>query len=278
MRLGGWLTCGIVGGWVVLTLGGCVSIEKYQRLQAAHRMVQAQNEQIERDLQDERSVTDTLRTRADSLEREMGTNNELLTNYRTESDLLNEMLETCRRELERVAGLQKFEGVAIAGPKLPEALDDALETFAEAHPGDVIYDAINGTVKWKSDLLFAIGSDLVTNASLASLEAFVGVLKSPAATGFEVLVVGHTDTKTLTPTTQKKHPTNWHLSTHRAIAVKSALLKYGYSAERITVAGCGEFRPVATNADETGATQNRRVEIYLVPVGSIIDGAVKPNP
>jgi hypothetical protein len=34
--------------------------------------------------------------------------------------------------------------------------------------------------------------------------------------------------------------------------------------------GCGEFRPVAENASEAGQSNNRRVEIYLVPRGSIV--------
>ena len=36
----------------------------------------------------------------------------------------------------------------------------------------------------------------------------------------------------------------------------------------VAVVGCGEYRPVADNAIEAGKSQNRRVEIYLVPVGT----------
>ena len=51
------------------------------------------------------------------------------------------------------------------------------------------------------------------------------------------------------------------------------LLKNGYGPERVGVMGCGEYRPAADNASETGRSNNRRVEIYLVPAGSIIQTA-----
>ena len=63
---------------------------------------------------------------------------------------------------------------------------------------------------------------------------------------------------------RQAHPTNLHLSVHRAIAVRNALVKSGVDATQVRVAGDGEFHPLVTNA--TGGTaENRRVEIYLVP-------------
>ena len=52
--------------------------------------------------------------------------------------------------------------------------------------------------------------------------------------------------------------------------MSSVLRQNGYRPERIGVMGYGEHRPIADNATDPGAAQNRRVEIYLVPTGSII--------
>jgi chemotaxis protein MotB len=135
----------------------------------------------------------------------------------------------------------------------------------------VVYDARNGIVRWKADLLFALGSDVVKESSKDALRAFCDVIKSPAAGNFEAIIVGHTDNKPIkTEATRQKHPTNWHLSGHRAIAVAEVLLKDGYAPQRVGVLGCGEYRPVADNASASGASKNRRVEVYLVPVGSIV--------
>ena len=42
------------------------------------------------------------------------------------------------------------------------------------------------------------------------------------------------------------------------------------SPKRVGVLGYGEYRPVADNASASGSSKNRRVEVYLVPVGSIV--------
>ena len=40
----------------------------------------------------------------------------------------------------------------------------------------------------------------------------------------------------------------------------------GIAPTRVQVAGCGEYRPIVTNPAKGGAAQNRRVEIFLVPM------------
>ena len=56
-----------------------------------------------------------------------------------------------------------------------------------------------------------------------------------------------------------------HLSAHRAISVRDALVGDGVSANRMQIAGYGEFRPIVPNGPN-GAAANRRVEIYLTPL------------
>ena len=263
---------GAVGLAVVMVSSGCVSLDKYNRLSQAHRRVTADKEQLAQELQDERDVNDNLRTKVGALEREMGAKDELVGNLRGENELLDQMRRMTQSELERAAN--RMGSITIEGPKLPGPLDTALKRFAEEHPAEVEYDPARGTVKWKADLIFALGSDVVKDSSMAALRGFTDILQSIDATDFEVLVVGHTDTRPIQrPETKAKHPTNWHLSTHRAIAVGNVLQKFGYSPTRIGVVGCGEFRPVADNASESGASLNRRVEIYLVPTGSIMAAA-----
>ncbi len=274
MRFGKVMAGGLACVVLIVALSGCVSIEKYRQEEAARRHATAQIAKLQQDLQDARDVTDNLNTRARATERELDACNELLVNLRTENDLLTDALNTAKKEVERLAGMEQLGDLTISGPKLPQQLDTALQQFAQTHPGEVIYDAANGRVKWKSDLLFALGSDVVRDSSITALRDFSTVLKSAAAADFEVLVIGHTDSKPITSQTQLKHPTNWHLSAHRAISVARVLLDAGYSPDRVAISGCSEYRPVGSNATETGATQNRRVEIYLVPLGSIVPRTV----
>ena len=269
MRYGGWMVGCLAGGWCLVSISGCASLDKYQRLQAAHRSIQADKQALAQELFDARSVNDSIRARVVSLERELETKNELLANLREENELLDDMFKTARVALEEMGGKQTLGDISIRGPALPQPLDSALKRFADEHPTAVAYDPSRGTIKWKADLLFALGSDVVKQASMESLRGFSDIIKSPIAADFEVIVVGHTDNRPIVKS-RSKHPTNWHLSAHRAISVSTILLKSGYAAGRIGVMGYGEHRPVADNATEAGSSQNRRVEVYLVPKGTIV--------
>lgn len=274
MRCGSWLVGGVLVGGLLTTMSGCVTLSEHHRLQAQHRLVLAEKATLEQDLFDLRTANDSLRTRVGSMESELGTRSELLANLRKENTLLDEMRKTATATLEDMAGKQALGKIAIAGPRLPEALDNALKQFAGQHPNAVDYDAARGTVKWRSDLLFAIGSDVVRESSIEAMRSFTQVIMSPAAADFEVLVVGHTDTQPIVKAdTKAKHPTNWHLSAHRAIAVAFSLQKYGYEPSRIGIVGYGEYRPIADNATTEGKGQNRRVEIYLMPRGAIVEAS-----
>lgn len=214
-------------------------------------------------------MNDSLRTRASSLERELSDKGEYITSLRTERDLLDEIRQKTQAEIEAMAAKWQMADLTVSGPKLPPPLDRALKQFADEHPSSVVYNAASGHVKWNADLLFASGSDVVRDSSKETLRQFSEIINSPAAADFEVIVVGHTDTQPIKRTVQK-HPTNWHLSAHRAISVATVLLSHSYPAQRIGVMGCGEYRPMADNSTSQGASKNRRVEIYLVPAGSIV--------
>ena len=103
------------------------------------------------------------------------------------------------------------------------------------------------------------------------IESLAQILNSPVAQDFDVLIVGHTDDIPIKKSaTLAKHPSNWHLSAHRAISVERILAATGITETRFSVMGMGQFRPIAPNAPGgKGNSLNRRVEIYIVPAGSV---------
>ena len=140
-----------------------------------------------------------------------------------------------------------------------------LRRFAESNPDLVTYDSQLGMLRFKSDLTFDSGSDVVKPGAKASLSALAGVLNSSAAGKYDIRVVGHTDNQPISaPTAQRGHRTNMHLSCHRAISVRQELASVGVAPDRIEAAGRGEFDPVVANNASGGTAANRRVEIYLV--------------
>ena len=227
---------------------GCVSQRRADDLQTLYRKSQEQILDLQAQLEAKDAEIAALR----------GSNPDSA--LLSERDRLRQALADAEARL-REAGNQ----VALT----PE-LDSALRQLAEQNPDLMAYDPELGMVKFRSDLTFALGSADVNPAAKDTLNRLASILTGDAAMGYEVRVVGHTDNvKIGNPATRQKHPTNWHLSAHRAISVKDVLESAGVQPTRLGVSGYGQFRPVATNGPK-GAEQNRRVEIYLVQMPSTL--------
>lgn len=155
------------------------------------------------------------------------------------------------------------------GTPLPPEMNILLQDFAKT--SDMIdFDASTGMLKFKSDLLFNLGSDQLQAGAANSIKTLAGIMNSAEGKQFDMVIVGHTDDVPIKkPSTLKAHPTNWHLSVHRAISVEQQLTKGGIAPERLAVKGYGEYRPVEPNKPgKKGNAANRRVEIFIVPGSS----------
>ncbi|WP_166269414.1 peptidoglycan -binding protein [Marinobacter caseinilyticus] len=116
-----------------------------------------------------------------------------------------------------------------------------------------------------SELLFASGSARLGEPGRAELDKLAEVLLDVAATipkdiDWILRIDGHTDR---VPINTAAFPSNWELSTARAVAVVRYLADQGVPEERMAAAGFGEFFPVATGNSEQALQRNRRIEIKL---------------
>lgn len=249
---------------------GCVSLDEHRQVQMANRKLTEEKEALERDLQDARTVAAQMRDRVGSLERELSGSKTLADTLRAENETLAKAFEEAQKQLNAFANKEPVKPVVIERA-LPPALNEALKGFAAKHPDIVDFDEKTGVVKWKADLLFALGSDVVRNDAQNALKSFTNIIKGPEAKKFDVIVVGHTDTTPIRKaSTRQEHKTNWHLSAHRAIAVSGILIKNQFPATRLGVMGYGEYRPIADNSSAAGKAKNRRVEMYLVPRNKMV--------
>ncbi len=74
-------------------------------------------------------------------------------------------------------------------------------------------------------------------------------------------IEGHTDN---IPINTPAYPSNWELSTSRSVAILRSLIAASIDPMRLSAAGYGEFKPIASNDTPEGRAKNRRVEIIIL--------------
>jgi chemotaxis protein MotB len=233
-------------------LGGCVSQEAYDGLLVENRTLQNRNQELQASLDESNAAREAM---SDSRRYGDSTIGQLQDQLRQKDALLSDY-EATIRDLE-----QRMQGFAF-GP-LDAATDAALAQLAAAHPNLLTYDSAQGMLRFNSDLTFGSGSDEVSPAARSTLAQFADILKSSSASQYDLIIVGHTDSQRISAGTAQRHPTNMHLSCHRAISVRRELMNLGIAGGKIEAAGWGEERPLVANAANGNTPANRRVEIYL---------------
>ena len=115
----------------------------------------------------------------------------------------------------------------------------------------------NITLNMPSNITFALNSSDLNAQFFNALDGVSMVLKEYDKTVIEV--AGHTDSS-------GSDQYNQTLSERRAQAVAGYLSSHGVKTQRLMTIGAGEGHPVAANDTEQGRSQNRRVELTIVPV------------
>lgn len=111
-------------------------------------------------------------------------------------------------------------------------------------------------------MLFKSGSYKVNPKANNLLERLANVINSEPA--LEVMVEGHTDSKTVKPGSYIKD--NWELSVERATAVIRKLQNdYGVDPAKLIAAGRSSFHPLTENETDEGRAINRRTRIVILP-------------
>jgi chemotaxis protein MotB len=111
-----------------------------------------------------------------------------------------------------------------------------------------------------NDVLFDSGKTAIKPDGQAALAEVAQVLAGIGDRHF--LVAGDTDD---VPIHTSRFPSNWELSTARAVEVVKFLVDKGMKPELLAAAGYGQFDPVVANDTPEHRAQNRRIEIVLQP-------------
>ena len=154
---------------------------------------------------------------------------------------------------------------SITKAKQISELEEALEVFQkkekivdrEFKPGEVV-------LRLPSRVLFDSGKAELKPLAFPSLDkAYRMIRENMMKYGVATIrIEGHTDN---VPIHTARFPSNWELSTARAISVVRYFREKGYfEPEEMQAMGYGEHKPIDTNDTPEGREKNRRVVIKIV--------------
>jgi chemotaxis protein MotB len=118
---------------------------------------------------------------------------------------------------------------------------------------------------FSSEVLFPSASDEVSEEGLKQLLRLAETLKTiakeiPEDLPWVLQVDGHTDRR---PIATARFPSNWELSTARALAIVKFLRDQGVPAQRLAATGYGEYHPLQAGDSTEAHARNRRIELKI---------------
>jgi len=150
----------------------------------------------------------------------------------------------------------------IISHNLKKNLDETL--VAEGEEDDIAIDVDETVVMItiSDKLLFTSGSSKVNPKADRLLQRLADVINSEPA--MEVLIEGHTDSKTVKPGSYVKD--YWDLSVQRSTAVIRKLQNdFNVEPSKLIAAGRSSYEPIAGNDTADGRSKNRRTRIVILP-------------
>ncbi len=262
-----------------------VSKDQEQKLQDAYKTMDADKQKLTALLSDIAAL-ESLR---DDLQKKLLSSDENAKAITSQSEaqvaLLNQQILAMREQLAQISSAleasqqkSKEQQVQIVdlGSKLNAALASKVEELAryrseffgrlrEALGDRQDIRIVGDRFVFQSEVLFDSGSADIGQAGRDQLDTLATTLilimgEIPTDINWVLRVDGHTDKR---PITNGLYPSNWELSTARAIAVVKYLASKGIPEDRMAAAGFAEFSPLDPGDSDDALTKNRRIEFKL---------------
>jgi chemotaxis protein MotB len=167
----------------------------------------------------------------------------------------------------KIADLGQRLNVALAKKvqELARYRSDFFGKLKEALGNRPDFEVVGDRFVFPSDVLFDTGSSALRPEATFQLDKLAAALRElegqiPADIGWVMRIDGHTDIR---PIATIEFPSNWELSSARAISVVRYLMDRGVPANRLVAAGFGEFQPITAGENEQALSRNRRIELKI---------------
>lgn len=224
----------------------------------------AQAAAVKSDLDKQKQVSNEALARVDLL-------NQQLLALRRQIAALNEALDASEKRDQasqvRIKDLGSRLNAALARQvqELQRYRSDFFGRLRELLKGRKDIRVVGDRFIFQSEVLFTSGQAEMSVDGLVAMDelakAIVELQKNiPKEIDWSLQVDGHTDRR---PISSAQFPSNWHLSTARAISVVRYLISRGVPANRLIAAGQGEFSPLDGGDSEEALRRNRRIELKL---------------
>jgi chemotaxis protein MotB len=143
---------------------------------------------------------------------------------------------------------------------------DAAQRIKEAVKKEGLEDAVKVkvtesgiAVKLSDPIGFDLGESEIKPELIPTLKNICEIVNSLPTT--QIRVEGHTDDL---PIRSYKFPSNWELSSSRALNVVKFMASDGrIEPSRLSAIGYGEYRPLVPNTSDENRKMNRRIEIFV---------------
>lgn len=168
---------------------------------------------------------------------------------------------------ERLQSLAAVEQEVRDRNRIYEEVIGRFRSLIDAGQLAVAIDRGRMVIQLPQDILFPSGSATLSGDGSRTLREVAAVLATLEGRSFQV--EGHTDN---VPIATAQFPSNWELSSARALSVVRVLTQGGVPPESLSGAGYGEYQPVALNDAPDSRRLNRRIEIVMLPNLDVIAG------
>ncbi|MCH8036592.1 MAG: peptidoglycan -binding protein [Proteobacteria bacterium] len=259
-----------------------------KELEDAYKVIEADKEKIQAQLQDLailQSLHDDLVAKLAKTESDVDEQKELTDAAQTQLRLLNRQIMALRRQLATLAtaleaaeSANKEQEVQISdlGRRLNVALASKVQELARYRSEffgrlrEVLGNRqdvriVGDRFVFQSEVLFETGSAELGEPGQRQLAQLARTLSEiapriPKNLPWVLQVDGHTDR---VPIHTPEFPSNWELSTARAISVVRFLMDQGIAAEHLAATGFGEYQPLDPGLSADALRRNRRIELKL---------------
>jgi len=240
-------------------------------------------EQSGKTLLAEKEISKSARAKLEQSGKTLLAEREISKSARAKLALLNQQMAALRQTLakisqalevsEKLAADQKIQ-VSSLGQRLNAALASKVHELSryrseffgrlrELLGGKKGVRIVGDRFVFQSEVLFAKGSAVMGEAGKKRLLQLAQTLREiskdiPPDIDWVLRVDGHTDKD---PIHTSRFPSNWELSSARAISVVQFLVSQNLPPNRFAAAGFGEFQPLEKRDDEIAKRRNRRIEL-----------------